>query len=135
MVKCQLPKLFDLSFNFWYICDEILQNIFVVGSGKRSSFSWNWWVSDVFIQTLSPTFQIMFTHIPLFKKLIPRIRLLEPLTKFSKKGKGGIDIISIFRGWLLEKRGVTFIWVLQFLQEKKDYKKMFFSVTLVTFKR
>ena len=38
-------------------------------------------------------------------------RWVEPLTKLAKKraeGGGGVDRISIFRGGLLETRGITF---------------------------
>ena len=38
----------------------------------------------------------------------PFCRGVQPLTKFLKKGGGGLDGTSAFRGELLGKRGITF---------------------------
>ena len=34
---------------------------------------------------------------------------VEPLTKFSKKGGGGLDRTLVFRGVLVRKRGMAFL--------------------------
>ena len=43
---------------------------------------------------------------------------VRPPIKFSKKGGGGLDRISIFRGGLLGKRGVTFFKEVAVLHKK-----------------